>query len=160
MSKLSVFLLLALVSVSSIQATPNNQLLQYTMKAIAKDLPLVVDPTKKPVGEASDNVVLTAIIRTRTMSALFQTCIDRREGELAPGKLAETTDPLENKALSEQYVNLLGRAQAQLAAVEKLYFVELGKDVAVRDFAPAARELKTLEAVIGESHSMFKPPKP
>ncbi len=160
MSKLTVFLLLALVTVGQVRAAESNQVLAYTMKAIAKELPIVVDPTKKPVGEATDAVVLTAIIRTRTMHALLQTCIDRREGELLPGKIAEVTDPTEKKGLFDQYVNLLGRAQAQLATVEKLYFAELAREVGMRNFAEAGRAIGVLSAIIGESHSMFKPPKP
>jgi hypothetical protein len=72
----------------------------------------------------------------------------------------EAKDAEEKKALSDQYANLLGLAQAKLVEVEKLYFAELKKDLAARDFAEAGRRLKHLEAVIGEAHSMFKPPKP
>ncbi len=161
-------ILSALVLVSVLAATPtasaaikSNVMLSYTMKAIGRDLAMVVDPTKKPAGEATDALLLTAIIRARMISSLMQQAIDKSEGELLPGKIEETTDPAERKKLTEQYVAIMGAAQARLADLEVQYFTELNKaDVSTREFTASKATLKRLESTIGEAHSMFRPPKP
>ncbi len=155
-----IFSALIALSGGNAFATKNNALLAYTMKAVSKDLVLAVDPIKKPLADVSDNLILTAIIRTRTVHGLLQTAIDRRDGELIPGKIDETSDTEEKKKLSEQYAILLASAQAQLRVMETSYFKELAKDPASRDFSIAKNALTSLEAVIGQAHSMFKPPKP
>ena len=108
-------------------AIKSNVMLSYTMKAIGKDIAFVVDPTKQDAGEATDAVILTAIIRARMISGLLQTAIDRRDGELLPGKIEETTDPETRKALSDQYAALLAGAQARLAELEAQYQTEVAK---------------------------------
>lgn len=142
-------------------AIKNNVLLAYTMKAVGKDIAYVIDPTKKDPGEATDAVILTAVIRGRAINGLLQTAIDRREGELIPGKIEETTDPAERKKLSDQYAALLVAAQTRLTELEAQYLTEVNKpDLLQRDFSAAKGTIKRLESTIGEAHSMFKPPKP
>lgn len=142
----------------------SNPYLQYTMKAIAKDVELVSAATKVPNAiDVTDGMILTGIIRARTTLSQLQLLLDRagkfENGKLIKDEMTPAIDELslaKQKELIELYPQYLGKAKAKLVAAEQELKVQLAEMDSDRTFAPLKAILTDLATVMAEAHKLFK----
>ena len=134
-----------------------NPLLQYTMKALAKDTEEVGAPARFPdPADVLDAVILNAVARARTANFALDLVKQRRGGEMEPGGFDELP-PAQRLAKQELLATHLQRAIDKLNECEQILLVQFAKDAEQRDFRALKTRLSELEAIIVEAHRLFRP---
>ncbi len=152
---------------SSAFAHKENFVLQYTMKALAKDVALVAEPTKKPnPGDVLDGTILTAIVRARTAEGMIQDIIAHKGGveggkivlgEMTPGGLDELGVEKFGQMMTLFEQSLLP-AKTKLVECEALLKTQFDqKNPELRDFRPLKAKLTEIASLESDGHKIFRP---
>ena len=134
----------------------NNTMLQFTMKAISKDMTNVFYPSTQEPLDVTEEALVIAIARARTAAYQLNLVIDKKDDEMLPAVLQGASEQ-EKKEKLTLYSNYLKQAIEIVNLAEKQLLTERVKAPTERNFQAMIKTSEDIDSVIRAAHKVFNP---